>query len=164
MKMRQLYGGRAHRCPGRRHTRLSIPSRCPPLPSGLQGEFNIAPVIRDLWNVRFTLLWNLWSQTLQTRVATPSLRSIRTVTDLSWWQNRHVKVVSGNVRYERHRRREDVKYAPNGTFCLAGAGFLEDFLRLPMVVERQARRQPAGSSGASNGRAITCDYALLNTA
>ena len=44
--------------------------------------------------VRLTLLWKRWSQTLQNNWAMPSLRSMRTLTDLSWWQNKHVNIDS----------------------------------------------------------------------
>ena len=56
----------------------------------------------------------------------PSLRSILTVTELSWWQNKQVNVVS------------------SGCFLLeaAGAGFLEDFFRLPMVESVYVQEQP----------------------
>lgn len=56
--------------------------------------------IRQKWknlngsSLRLTLLWYLWSHTLHTSCATPSFLSSFTVTDLSWWQNRQVKVLS----------------------------------------------------------------------
>ena len=48
-------------------------------------------------DARLALLWYLWSQTLHRSCATPSFLLIRTETDLSWWQNKHVKLVSTHV-------------------------------------------------------------------
>lgn len=56
------------------------------------------PTTRARDDVRLTLLWYRWSQTLHTSNATPSFLSTRTFTELSWWQKRHVNVVSIGVK------------------------------------------------------------------
>ena len=49
-----------------------------------------------------------------------------------------MKAVS--VRYKIIFPRTKKMHTPKGTFCLAGAGFLDDFLRLPIVCRADARR------------------------
>ena len=48
---------------------------------------------------------------------------------------------------------------PKGTFCLAGAGFLDDFLRLPIVCRADARRglwpNQCGTARGGSARAVT---------
>ena len=61
-------------------------------------------VIQNIWiYLRLTLLWYLWSQTLQNSCAIPSFLSILTVTELSWWQNRQVNVVSCDAKVSKQQ-------------------------------------------------------------
>lgn len=108
-------------------------------------------VIQNIWiYLRLTLLWYLWSQTLQNSCAIPSFLSILTVTELSWWQNRQVNVVSCDAKVSKQQHFWWGKLnIPRGSLRLGPVGFLEDFLRFPMSMEDKSQPRMRASSSKS---------------
>ena len=62
-------------------------------------------------------------------------------------------IITWNVKYKRPLQ-------PRGSAFLFGAGFLEDFLRFPIVVE-SAIREIKGMKALGNGRATIVQHTIM---